>query len=25
VQKMQFLNKLHAEAEAMDAELEESY
>jgi molecular chaperone HscB len=25
VQKMQFLNKLHAEAEAIDAELEENY
>ena len=25
VQKMQFLNKLHAEAEALEAELEESY
>ena len=25
VQKMQFLNKLHAEAEALEAELEEAY
>jgi molecular chaperone HscB len=25
VQKMQFLNKLHAEAESIDAELEDSY
>ena len=25
VRKMQFLNKLHAEAEALEAELEDSY